>query len=71
MSATACSPATQLQRIIDRDGITEIEARQRIAAQLPLDEKIRRADYVITTDGSFADTDVQVKAVVDRLAAGD
>ena len=64
---TACDPATQLRRVMERTGLTEWEARQRLAAQLPIDEKIRRADYVIRTDGSLADTDKQVKRVVEEL----
>jgi len=64
---TACEPATQLQRLIERDGLSEADARQRIAAQWPLDEKISRADYVIRTDGTFEDTNRQVEAVVSQL----
>ena len=63
----ACHPATQLARVIGR-GISEEEARQRIAAQLPLDEKVRRADHVITTDGSFDDTDRQIRDLHATLA---
>ncbi len=35
--------------------MTETEARQRIAAQLPTDAKLPGATYVIDTDGTFAD----------------
>jgi dephospho-CoA kinase len=66
---TACDTNTQLTRIIARDGISEAEARARIAAQLPMSEKIRRADYVINTDGSFDETSVQVRDVFKRLSA--
>jgi dephospho-CoA kinase len=64
---TACDPPTQLARVMERDGLTETEARLRIAAQLPIDEKVRRADFVIRTDGSFEDTDRQVKEVFEAL----
>jgi dephospho-CoA kinase len=64
---TACDPATQLARVMQRDHLTETDARQRIAAQLPIDEKVRRADYVIRTDGSFEETDRQVLAVLRKL----
>ena len=67
---TACDPDTQVRRVITRDRVTEAEARQRIAAQLPLAEKVRRADYVITTDGSPADTDRQVREVYEALLSG-
>jgi dephospho-CoA kinase len=64
---TACEPVTQLSRVIARDGISEAEARARIAAQLPIGEKARRADYVITTDGSSEETNRQVRDVAKQL----
>ena len=63
---TACAPETQLARLIER-GLTEDAARQRLAAQWPTERKTSRADFVINTDGSFADTDDQVARVVERL----
>jgi dephospho-CoA kinase len=65
---TACAPALQLKRLIAR-GLTEEESRQRIAAQLPTEEKIARADFVIFTDGSFEETDRQIDAVVAALSS--
>jgi dephospho-CoA kinase len=65
---TACDPTTQLTRIMARDGISEAEARARIAAQLPIDEKVRRANHVIRTDGSFAETNRLVQEVFHRLS---
>jgi dephospho-CoA kinase len=53
--------------LMGRDGITEAEARLRIAAQLPVDQKVAKADCVIHTDGSFAETDRQVGEVVSQL----
>lgn len=51
----ACEPGTQLRRAIER-GLSEDDARARIAAQLPLAAKINRADYVIETDGTVEQT---------------
>ena len=65
----ACDPAIQLQRIMARDGLPAEDARRRIAAQLPIAEKADRADAVITTDGSFAQTDRQVASLCRTLAA--
>ena len=48
--------------------MSEAEARQRLAAQLPLEEKIARADHVIRTDGSFDETERQVQALHTRLS---
>jgi dephospho-CoA kinase len=64
----ACGPAQQLERLVAR-GLSADEARQRIAAQLPVEEKRHRADYVVDTSGSKADTDRQVIEVWERLRA--
>jgi len=66
---TACEPGAQLNRLMARDRLGEAEARQRIAAQWPLQEKIAKADYVIRTDGSFDDTNRQVDEVISRVRA--
>jgi dephospho-CoA kinase len=62
-------PDTQLRRLHERDGLTVEEARQRIAAQMPLDEKRARADLVIDNNGSREDTRRQVEAIYRRYAA--
>ena len=56
-------PMTQLRRIQDRDGLSAEAARQRIAAQMPLDEKRARADHVIDNSGDREDTRRQVEAI--------
>ncbi|MBQ8200511.1 MAG: dephospho-CoA kinase [Clostridia bacterium] len=44
---------TQLQRLMARDGFTLQEAENRLASQLPADEKAAKADVVIDTSGSI------------------
>jgi dephospho-CoA kinase len=66
---TTCEPETQVRRVMTRDGVTEAEARQRIAAQMPADDKIRRATYVIHTDGMHEDTSRRVLDVYNQLVA--
>ena len=63
----ACEAETQVHRVMERDGLTEAEARQRLAAQLPIADKITRADFVIRTDGRYAETDQQVDSVLSAL----
>lgn len=53
--------------MMKRDGTSEADARQRLAAQLPIDEKVRGADYVIWTNGTIAETDRQVRELFDRV----
>ncbi len=56
-------PKTELLRIRQRDGLSADAARQRIDAQMPLDAKRDRADYVIDNSGSRDDTRRQVEAI--------
>jgi dephospho-CoA kinase len=58
----ACAPGLQLARLIER-GLTQNAARQRLAAQWPTDRKIARADHVVRTDGTFEETDRQVREI--------
>ena len=46
-----------------RDGIGRDEALRRIRAQMPQEEKTRRADYVIDTSGTIAETIEQTERV--------
>lgn len=63
----ACDPSLQISRVVARDGLSEADARARLNAQWPIEEKAARADYVIRTDTSFADTDLQVRTIFERL----
>jgi dephospho-CoA kinase len=70
---TVCPPDVQLQRLLERDRMSEEEARQRIAAQIPAEEKAARADFVILTGGTLTATDRQVEDLVvalERLTKG-
>ncbi len=61
-------PETQLRRLHERDGLTEEDALQRIAAQMPLDEKRARAGVVIDNSGSRDNTQRQVEAIYRHYA---
>lgn len=65
----ACQPDEQVRRVMARDGLTEPNARGRIDAQWPITEKVARADDVIWTTGSLADTERQVDEWVRGLKA--
>nr|AXL05568.1 dephospho-CoA kinase [uncultured bacterium] len=65
---TACAADEQLRRVMVRDGLTEVQARQRIAAQLSTEEKVRRANYAIWTDGPIENTKRQVLETLEKLA---
>ena len=61
-----CDPDQQLERLIDR-GLSEAEARRRIAAQLPVEEKLRLATEKIDCTGSLEATRRQVEALASKL----
>ena len=63
----ACKPETQVARLMERDGLTEEDARKRLAAQFPLEEKVELADHVIDTDGTLEETQARSRAVWDNL----
>ena len=62
-----CNSAIQLERLMRRDGLSESEAKERVAAQMPQDEKKKFADHLIDTSLGFDDTRAQVKDIVRRL----
>ena len=64
---TVCPPEMQLQRLVERDRLPMEQALQRIAAQMPAEEKARRADFVIQTAGTMLATDRQVDELVIAL----
>jgi dephospho-CoA kinase len=65
---TTCPPEVQLARLAAR-GLSDTEARQRLAAQMPAEEKAGRADFVIRTEGSHQTTDEQVARVWTALTS--
>ncbi len=65
---TACRSEEQLRRVMARDSLSELQARQRINAQLSTEEKVRRADYAIWTDGTHENTKRQVVETLEQLA---
>ena len=55
-------PEVQLQRLMNRDGLTKEAALQRISSQMSLDEKVRRAQVVIDNSDDLEQTRAQVLA---------
>jgi dephospho-CoA kinase len=60
----------QLARLMARDGINRQQALARIAAQMPQEEKVARADFVIDNSGTAKETQVQVRSLMERLSSG-
>jgi dephospho-CoA kinase len=60
----------QIRRLRLRDGMSETDARARIAAQLPAHEKVKAADFVIENTGAPELLRAQIARVVDALRGG-
>lgn len=62
-----CEPAIQLERLMLRNNLSEVEALQRINSQMPQDEKMRYADFSIDTSEGFEATRLQTIEVFEQL----
>jgi dephospho-CoA kinase len=65
----ACDINVQRQRLQARDGLDAAAAQKHIDAQMSLEEKRRLADYVIENDGTLADLESKVRAVLAKIQA--
>jgi dephospho-CoA kinase len=63
---TACPVEMQIARLEAR-GISGEAARLRLAAQWPTERKVAGADFVVRTDGTFADSDRQIEMISKAL----
>ena len=63
-----CRPEQQMERAMTRDGLTREEVLERMSRQIPLQEKVKYADYVIDTSGSKEETVSQTRRVYEGLS---
>jgi dephospho-CoA kinase len=64
--AVVSPPEVQVRRLLDR-GWSRGQIQARLAAQLPVDEKARRADHVLVNDGTLEELEAKVSALVAQL----
>lgn len=64
-----CRPEQQVERLLAR-GLNEVEARRRIAAQMPAEEKLKYATEKIDCSGTMQETKSQVKELAEKLRQG-
>ena len=62
-----CTPEQQIERAMSRDHLTREEALARMSRQMPLEEKVKFADYVVDTSGLKEHTIAQTGAVYESL----
>ncbi|MFB8027631.1 dephospho-CoA kinase [Streptomyces sp. NPDC056465] len=63
------APATQLDRLVRLRGMTEADARARMAAQATREERLAVAGLVVDNDGPLEDLEPQVRALWSELTA--
>jgi dephospho-CoA kinase len=66
----SASEQTQLRRLEEK-GVSREDAQSRIKSQLPLEEKIKSADFVINNDGLLEETKRQVEEIYSLLRKGE
>ena len=60
----ACSSRTQLRWLIERTSLEHAAAKRMINSQMPLDEKVRRADHVVWNNGARSVLAEQARSLV-------
>lgn len=64
----SASKSLSIERVMSRDHCTKEQAEKRYASQLPIEDKVRKADLVIQNDGSLAELRTKVQqAYIDLL----
>lgn len=63
----SASPEKQRERVLARTGMTEARLESLLVRQIPDAEKCRRANFVVDTNGSLAETEAAVGAIIREL----
>ncbi len=63
--------AERLRRLVEQDGFTPDQAVARMAAQLPQEEKVKRADYVLENNGSLEELEEKARALYEKLCTNE
>lgn len=65
----SCPLEIQIERLIKRNNLTREQAQARIDAQMPVEEKIKLADFVIDTSGTIENSVNQTLEIISKLKA--
>ena len=64
----ACRPEQQIERALARpNALSRVEVLDRMSRQMPIEEKVKYADFVIDTSGTEETTLLQTRAVFEKL----
>jgi dephospho-CoA kinase len=61
------SPEEQIGRLVARNGLSRLEAEERLGSQIPIDEKVLYADFIINNEGPLEETRREVDRVWAKL----
>jgi dephospho-CoA kinase len=64
-----CRPELQLERLMARDGLSREQAERRIRSQMPIEQKLPFADFLVDTSGSIEETLKRTDDLASRLKA--
>ncbi|XP_065175544.1 dephospho-CoA kinase-like [Sycon ciliatum] len=64
-----CTPDQEVERLMLRNSLSREQALARINSQMPLEQKVQRADIVISNRGTLEETRQQTVAIVNQLKA--
>ncbi|MEJ2110845.1 MAG: dephospho-CoA kinase [Acidobacteriota bacterium] len=62
-----CRTSLQVARLVNRDNLSEEDAKARIQSQMAMDEKSKLADFIIDTSGTLKETQDQVQTIYKKL----
>lgn len=57
----------QLTRLMDRNGLSEADAKKRIAVQMPIEKKCEQSHFIIDNSSGQVDTEEQVLKILELL----
>jgi dephospho-CoA kinase len=62
-----CRPELQLERLMARDGLSREDAERRIRSQMPIEQKLPFADFLVDTSGTIEETLKRTDDLASRL----
>jgi dephospho-CoA kinase len=63
----SCPQVSQIERLMLRNGLTKQQAMDKIGAQMPVEDKVKLADYVIDTSDTIESSIEQTKIIIQKL----
>lgn len=59
--------SSQLERLMKRDNISAVEALKKIESQMPIEDKIKKSDFILKSEEDFNDTKKNIVDILDKI----